>query len=376
MSDLTRLASDLASDTERLIDQPPFEEMIAARRRRHRRRRVRAAGAVVGVLVVLALALTGAARLGGTPVESEAVTQLLPRWPADEVVGHPDAFVTTQLHSRGYPPTVLRVWKRCVRPRDDHDCFGREAIAVTDHDGHRLTTLGAVTGSSQQPDLGDEGLFREVADGVWYWAHRDPGPYLVSATVTGPVVLTVRDRPVTPGFGTSSIECPDRVGLCTLDTAERTVTPLARPDVPDARWSTPTPAGCGLWALAGIGGDLRLVIQQRDGSFATADIPDDGVAATMAEGGPDCAVAYYQAVTPERDQLVVSIDQGRTWAVRQVPAPQVAALVEQEPRPRTLLPPRWQQLPVVRDPLETPGPLHLASGLRTGCAGTGRSGGR
>lgn len=373
MTDLTALGRD----TERFVDPPPFEEMIAARRRRHRRRRVRTAGAVVGVLVVVALALGGAVRLGGTPVESQAVTQLLPRWTADEIVGHPDAFVTAQMHSRAYPPTVLRVWKRCVAPRADHDCFGREAIAVTDDSGHRLTTLGAVTGSSQQPDLGDDGLLREVAGGVWYWAHRDPGPYLVSATMDGPVVLTLGNRPVNPGFGTPSIECPDRVGLCTLDISAGTVTPLARPDVPGARWATPTPEGCGLWALAGIGGDLRLVVQQRDGSFASADIPDDDVVATMAEGGSDCAVAYYQSVAADRYQLVVSLDQGRTWSVRQVPATQVAGLVEPEPRPRTFVPSRWQHLPGVRDPLGTPGPLQpIAVRLTTGCAGTGRSAGR
>ena len=367
----------LGRDTERCVDPPPFEEMIAARRRGRRRGHLRAACAAAGVLTLVWLAVGAVAQPGAAQRPAETLSGLLPPWTAAEIVGHPDAFVVRQQSSHTYPPRVLRVWKRCASATADHDCFGREAIAVTDDSGQRLTTLGAVTGSSQQPDLGDDGLLREVADGVWYWAHRDPGPYLVSATMHGPVVLTVGNHPVNPGFGTPSIECPDRVGLCTLDLSAGTVTPLARPDVPGARWATPTPEGCGLWALAGIGGDLRLVVQQRDGSFATADIPDDDAVATMAEGGADCAVAYYQSVAADRYQLVVSLDQGRTWSVRQVPATQVAGLVEPQPRPRTLVPPRWQHLPRVRDPLGTPGPLQpIAVRLTTGCAGTGRSAGR
>jgi hypothetical protein len=366
----------LARDTERFLDQPPFDDMIAARRRGRRRGRLRASGAAVAALLAVALLVAGPGGLGGAPGPAASVSEL-PEWTADEIAGHPDAFVVRQLSSHTYPPRVLRVWKRCASPDADHDCFGREAISVTDDDGHRLAALGAVTGSSEQPDLGDDGLFRQVEDGVWYWAHRNPGPYLLSATMDRPVELTFRDRAVRHAFGVPGIECPDRVGACTLDTAARTIERLARPAVPDSRWSTPTPAGCGLWALAGAGGNLRLVIQQRDGSFATADIPDDDVAAWMAVGGSDCEVGYYQAVTEDRYQLVVSLDQGRTWAIRQAPAPEVAGLVEEQPRPRTLVPPRWQTLPGVRHLLAPPGPLQpLGCVLRTGCAGTGRSAGR
>ena len=373
MSDLTALVRD----TERFLDQPPFDDMIAARRRGRRRRALRTSGAVVAALLATALVIGGLGRPGRAQGSAERLPGLLPGWTADEIVGHPDAFVVWQMSAHTYPPQVLRVWKRCASPRADHDCFGREAIEVTDDEGHRLTALGAVTGSSEQAELGDDGLFREVGDGVWYWAHRGPGPYLVSATMSRPVELTLRDPPSRRAFGVPSIECPDRVGVCTLDTAARTVDRLARPDVPDSRWSTPTPAGCGLWALAGTGGNLRLVIQQRDGSFATADIPDDDVETTMAEGGPDCEVAYYQAVAEDRYQLVVSLDQGRTWAIRQAPVLEVAGLLEQQPRPRTLIPPQWETLPGVRDPLDPPGPLQpLGCGLRTGCAGTARSGGR
>ncbi len=351
--------------------------MVASRRRARRRRNLRATGAAVATLLALLLLVAGPGWLGGAPGSAERLPGLLPEWTADEIVGHPDAFVVRQLSSHRYPPRVLRVWKRCASPSADHDCFGREAIAVTDDDGHRLTALGAVTGSTEQPDLGDDGLLREVEDGVWYWAHRRPGPYLLSATMDRPVELTFRDRAVTQAFGVPGIECPDRVGVCTLETAARTIERLARPDVPDSRWSIPTPAGCGLWALAGAGGNLRLIIQQRDGSFATADIPDDDVAATMAEGGPDCEVGYYQAVAGDRYQLVVSLDQGRTWAIRQAPVLEVAGLVEEQPRPRTLVPAQWQTLPGVRDPLHPPGPLQpLGCVLRTGCAGTDRSAAR
>ncbi|WP_323100300.1 hypothetical protein [Intrasporangium sp. YIM S08009] len=373
MSDLAALARD----TERFLDPPPFELMIAARRRGRRRGVLRASGAAVAALLAVSLLVAGLGWLGGEHRSAQALPGLLPEWTADEIVGHPDAFVVRQLSSHSYPPRVLRVWKRCASPTADHDCLGREAIAVTDDDGHRLTALGAATGSSEQPDLGDDGLFREVEDGVWYWAHRSPGPALFSATMDRPAELTFRDRAVTHAFGVPGIECPDRVGVCTLDTAARTIDRLARPDVPDSRWSTPTPAGCGLWALAGTGGNLRLVIQQRDGSFATADIPDDDVAAMMAEGGPDCEVAYYQAVAGDRFQLVVSLDQGRTWSIHRAPVLEVAGLVEKEPRPRTLIPPQWQALPSVRDPLDPPGSLQpLGCGLRPGCAGTGRSAGR
>jgi hypothetical protein len=295
--------------------------------------------------------------MSAAPLPSEDLSRLLPAWTADQVLGSPDAFVITQLQSRTRSSTVLRVWKRCAAPRPDHDCLGREAIAVTDDAGHRFVTLGAVTGSAQQQDLGDDGLIREVGAGVWYWAHQHPGPYLVSATMTQPVALAFRERPVSYGFGVSSIECPDRVGLCTLDPNARTVERLERPDLVDTRWATPTADGCGLWALAGIGGNLRLVIQQRDGSFATADIPDDGAPAVMAEGGSECEVAYYQSVAADRYQLVVSLDQGRTWQNRQVPLLQVSGYVEGQPRLRVLIPPQWEDLPRSARTLAPPGPL-------------------
>lgn len=224
--------------------------------------------------------------------------------------------------------------------------------------GHRLTTLGAVTGSTEQPSLGDGGLLREIGAGQWYWAHRSPGPYLLAATTAGPVRLTVVDRPGRRGFGLPGIECADRVGLCTLDVHPRTLERVALPDVPDTRWATPTTAGCGLWGLAGAGGDLRLIIQQRDGSFASADIPEDRAATGMAEGGPHCEIAYYQGIADNRDQLVVSLDQGRTWQIRQTPLPQEAGYLEQQPRLRELLPPRWRHLPAMAHPLGPPGSLH------------------
>jgi hypothetical protein len=151
------------------------------------------------------------------------------------------------------------VWKRCTQPRADHDCFGREAIAVVDGADNRFVTLGAVTGSRQQPSLGDDGLLREVGDGLWYWAHLNPGPYLVSATMSQPVQVSVMDGPVAHSFGVPSIECPDQVGLCTLEENARTLGRLAVPDVPDTRWATPTAEGCGLWGLAGVSGKRECI---------------------------------------------------------------------------------------------------------------------
>ena len=208
---------------------------------------------------------------------------------------------------------------------------------------------------ASSPPLGGDGLLREVGAGLWYWAHRNPGPYLVSATMSQPVQLTVLDRPVTHSFGVPSIECADQVGLCTLDQSARTLERLAIPDVPDTRWATPTAQGCGLWGLAGVGANLRLVIQQRDGSFASADLPADPYSATMAEGGPNCEVAYYQSVTENKDQLVVSLDQGKTWQIRQTPLPQVAGYYEHQPRDRFLIPPHWADLPPMAHPLKPPG---------------------
>lgn len=358
----TPTTSDLAGfarDTRRSLDQPPFQVMILRRRRERRRRSVVAAGGAVAALLVVASASAGVGQFLQRQLPSgPAIQLLLPEWTAEQVVGNPDAFVVTQLGSRTHISTVLTVWKRCAQPRPDHDCFGREAIAVADGTGHRLTALGAVTGSSQQPSLGDDGLLREVGAGLWYWAHQNPGPYLVSATMSQPVHLTVLDRPVTNSFGVPGIECADRVGLCTLNLNAAILERLALPGIPDTRWATPTARGCGLWGLAGAGGNLRLVIQQRDGSFASADIPEDRAATEMAEGGPDCEVAYYQSIAENKVQLVISRDQGRTWQIRQTPMPQVAGYLEQRPRLRELIPPRWRQLPAMPHPLAAPGPLH------------------
>jgi hypothetical protein len=353
--------STFVIETERSVDLPVFEVMIATQRRGRRRRSAVAAGAALAAVFAVALAVAGVGALGRSsgPVGS-APRLLVPDWTAEEVVGHPDAFVVRQLESRADPSTAVTVWKRCPEPRADHDCLGREAIAVVDGVGHHLVVLGAVTGSSQQPSLGDDGLLREVGDGVWYWAHLDPGPYLLSAAMTEPAHLTVLDRPFTRSFGVPSIECADRVGLCTLSQDARTLERLDLPQIPATRWATPTARGCGLWGLAGVGGNLRLIIQQRDGSFATADLPDDASSITLAEGGLSCEVAYYQGVAaaPVRDELVVSLDQGRTWHIRQVPPSQVAQLVEAQPRLRFLIPPQWRHLPPMAHPLDRPGALH------------------
>jgi len=359
----TAALSGFAGATEQSLDQAPYPVMMVRRRTRHRRRAVAgiatALAAGLGVVLVLVLTVAGLDRFQQTQAAAaRRVPLLLPDWTAAQVVTDPNAFVVTQFESRTHPEIGLTVWKRCTTPRADHDCFGREAISVSDGAGHRLDTLGAVTGSSQQPQLGDDGLFREVGDGQWYWAHRNPGPYLVSADLAEPVRLTLSDRPVARSFGVPSIECPDRVGLCTLDVNARAIERLARPDVPDARWATPTASGCGLWALAGVGGNVRLVIQQRDGSFSSADLPDDSDAIAMAEGAPGCAIAYYQAVDLERCELVVSLDEGRTWQVRQTATPHVAGYLEQNPRPRVLVPTQWQKLPPMPRPVALPGPLH------------------
>ena len=351
MSDLT----SFVRDTAWAIDQPRFELMIATRRGARRRRAAVTVAAAVAAVLTLALTGAGLGQLGQSQVPSGSAPQLLvPDWTADQIVGHADAFVLNQVASRTDSSSTLTVWKRCTEPRADHDCFGREAIAVVDGADNRFLTLGAVTGSRQQPSLGDDGLLREVGDGLWYWAHLNPGPYLVSATMSQPVQVTVMDGPVAHSFGVPSIECPDRVGLCTLDENARTLGRLAIPDVPDTRWATPTAEGCGLWGLAGGSGNLRLIIQQRDGSFASADIADDSAAAAMAEGGPNCDIAYYQAIVGNSYQLVVSLDQGKTWQVRRTSMSQVAGYAEKQPRSRTLIPPRWALLPPMPHPLPPP----------------------
>lgn len=355
MSDLR----SFARDTERSIHQPPFEAMIAARRRAQRRRAVVTVAAAVAAVLALALAVAGLSQLRPRQIPARPAPQLLvPGWNADQIVGNPDAFVITQVKSHTHPRTLLTVWKRCPHPRADHDCLGREAIAVADSSGHRLNALAAITNASQQPSPGGDGLLREVGDGLWYWAHVNPGPYLVSATMNQPVQLTVMDRPVTHYFGVPGIECPDQVGVCTLNQNMRTLQRLALPNAPDTRWAVPTAEGCGLWGLAGAGPKLNLVIQQRDGSFASVDLPD-GYAATMAEGGPNCEIAYYQGVDPDKTELVVSLDQGRTWQIRQAQLPQLTGNLEQQPHLRALIPTHWANLPQMpHAPLPAPGPLH------------------
>jgi len=357
MSDL----HSFARDTERSIDPPPFEVMIAARRRARRRSTVTVA-AVVAAVLALALAVAGLSQLHPKQIPARPAPQVtsvaVPDWTADQIVGHPDAFVVKQLESRTHPGTTLTVWNRCPHPDPHHDCLGREAIVVVDGSGHRLVTLGAVTNSSQQPSVAGDGLLREVGPGLWYWAHQHPGPYLLSATMSQPVQLTVLDRPVAHSFGAPSIECADQVGLCTLNQDAGTLERLAIPDVPDTRWATPTAQGCGLGGLAGVGANPRLVIQQRDGSFARADRPGAPYSATMAEGGPNCDFFYDPATTENKDQLVVSLDHGKTWQIRQTPLPQVAGYYEHQPRDRFLIPPHWADLPPMTHPLKSPGTLH------------------
>ncbi len=351
MSDLT----SFARDTERRLSPPDFASLTARHRRAHRRRALVAStavmAAVIAVTVVAGLGRDAASRTPSAPVPAVS-SATVPDWGAAEVVGHPDAFVTAQFESRADRRIVLTVWKRCVVARSDHDCLGREAIAVVDGLDHRFLVLGGVTRSSAQPSVGTPGLFREVADGVWYWAHQDPGPYLVSTTMHQPVRLTVMDRPVAPRFGASAVECADGVGLCSLDVNARTLERLALPEAAPTRWATPVERGCGIWGLAGAGSDLRLVIQQRDGSFASADLPDDSLATSLAEGGGACEVAYYQSThaagVAARTRLVVSLDQGATWQERRAPHPADVGLVEARPRLRVLIPPGWASLPQSR----------------------------
>ncbi|HET7800657.1 MAG TPA: hypothetical protein VFL38_09565 [Humibacillus xanthopallidus] len=359
MSDLT----SFARDTERRVEQPGFEQIVT-RYRRHRRRRY-ALGSAAAVLAVLAvvLAASGVGRPTAQRLPSAPTPQLtsvaVPEWTADQIVGHPDAFVASQLESRADRRTVLTVWKRCEVPTPDHDCLGREAMAVVDGTDHRFLVLGAVTGSSNQPDLRDPGVLREVGDGVWYWAHRSPGPYLLSPIMRQPVQLTVMDRPVAPLYGTPTVECADGIGLCALDVNARTLQRLALPQVDGIRWATPTSAGCGIWGLAGAGADRRLVIQQSDGSFATASLPQTSRGISMAEGGPACEVAVYQDVSDTRTEIVVSVDNGATWQVRGpvLPPAQQDGLIEERPRLRVLLSPRWAALPTTRGTYPAPGPL-------------------
>ncbi|GAA2496726.1 hypothetical protein [Terrabacter carboxydivorans] len=360
MFDLTTFARD----TERRVDPVPYERLVALRRHRQRRRAAATALAAVAAVAALAVVLAGLAHVGSQRVPATPAPLLtsvgVPDWTPDQVIGHPDSFVVTQLESRTDRRTVLTVWKRCVTPRADHDCLGREAFALVDGTGHRFLTLGTVTGSSNQSALRDPGLLREVGDGVWYWAHLGPGPYLLSPTMHQPVQLTVMDRPLNLPFGTPTIECADAVGLCTLDVNARTLKRLAVPDLAaggGTRWATPTAKGCGIWGLTGAGGDVRLVIQQRDGSFAMADLPGDATPMSLAEGGPSCEIAYYQGSSSSETQLAVSLDDGVTWQARRAPLPQLSGLVEEQPRLRVLIPPRWASLPEIARPAGLPGPL-------------------
>ena len=358
MSDLR----SFARDTERSVDQLPFEVMIARQRRARRQRAVVAVAAAVAAVLALTLAVAGLNQLRrqqvpSLPAPKPSPQLLVPDWTADQIVGHPAAFIVKQIQSRTDSRVLLTVWKRCQDPGPHDDCLGREALAVVDGAGHRLVTLGAVTDSLGQPSSVGDGLLREVGDGLWYWAHEDPGPYLLSATLSQPVPLTVLNSPVTHNFGVSSIECADQVGLCSLNISARTLERLAIPDVPDVRWATPTAQGCGLWGLAGVGTRTRLLIQQRDGTFAGVDLPADPYSTTMAEGGPSCEVAYYQSITQDKDQLVVSLDQGHTWQIRRTPLPQVAGYYEHQPRDRFLIPPRWADLPRMTNGSKAPGPL-------------------
>ena len=357
MSDLT----SFARDTERRVSIPAFETLVARHHRERRRHALVASAAAVAAVLVVALAVVALGRGAGSRVPSAPAPVLtsmaVPGWSADQIVGHPDAFVVAQLESRSDRSIVLTTWKRCVVPVADHDCLGREAMAVVDGTDHRLLVLGAVTGSSNQPSVGDSGLLREVGDGVWFWAHRNPGPYLLSPVMRQPVQLTVTGDPVPPRYGTPAIECADEVGLCTLDVNARTLERLALPDVDGIRWAVPTARGCGLWGIAGAGSDLRLVIQQRDGSFATADLSQHASMTSLAEGGTGCEVAVYQGTSDRQAQLVVTLDDGATWQVRRAPLPQVAGLIETEPHLRVLLPPRWAALPAITSGLGLPGPL-------------------
>ena len=357
MSDLT----SFARETESRVNMPAFETLVVRHHRERRRRALVATAAAVAAVLAVALAVSAIGRGTGSRVPSAPAPVLtsvtVPGWSADQIVGHPDAFVVAQLESRTDRSIVLTRWKRCVVPTPDHDCFGREALAVVDGIDHRLLVLGAVTGSSTQQSVGDPGLLREVGDGVWFWAHRNPGPYLLSPVMRQPVQLTVMDHAVPPRFGTPAIECADGVGLCTLDANARTLERLALPDIDGIRWAVPTTQGCGLWGLAGAGGDLRLVLQQRDGSFATDDLSDEAPMTSLAEGGTDCEVAVYQGTSSTQAQLVVSLDEGATWQVRRAPLPQLAGLIEAEPHLRVLLPPRWAALPATTSPLGLPGPL-------------------
>lgn len=358
MSDLTAFARD----TERRVRQPAYEELVA----RHRRRQVRRVALLcaAAVLAVAAVALLpvrvgrpSAERLPALPAP-EFTSVAVPGWSAEQMVGHPDAFVVTQLESRADRRTVLTVWKRCATPAPDQDCLGREAIAVVDGTGHRLVALGAVTAASSRPSPQAPDLFREVGDGLWYWAHVGPGPYLLSPTLRQPVPLTVQDRAEAVPYGTPTVECADGVGLCALDPDARTLQRIALPAVDGVRWATPTAKGCGIWGLAAAGGDPRLVVQQRDGSFAAVALARTTTGITMAEGGPGCEVAVYQGVSDMVSELLVSLDDGATWQVRgPIPPPQhLAGLVEEKPRLRVLLPARWAALPATRSSHALPGP--------------------
>jgi len=128
-------------DTEFSVRQPRFEVMIATRRGARRRRAAVTVAAAVAAVLALVLAVAGLGQLGHRQVPSGSVPQLLvPDWTAEEIVGHGDAFVVNQVASRSDSSTTLTLWKRCTQPRADHDCFGREALAVSDGADNHLVT--------------------------------------------------------------------------------------------------------------------------------------------------------------------------------------------------------------------------------------------
>ncbi|EWT00676.1 hypothetical protein N865_14040 [Intrasporangium oryzae NRRL B-24470] len=355
MSDLKAFAREAAA----AVVPPAYERLVAEERRRARRRTAALAIAVVAVLVgaTAAIGLLGRARADRAPaVPHPTLTSVtVPPWTAAEIVGNPDAKVTGQFASATDHTVTLTVWRRCITPAPDHDCYGIEAFSVVDGAGHRLLVRGGIVHSSAQATLDNPGVLREVDDGVWYWAHQDPGPYLLSATLPEPARVTVMDRPVAPRYGTSTVECANGDGLCHLDVRARTLERLQLPSLVGIRWASPTT--CGLWGLMGAGQNVKLVIQQPDDSFTTVGLSDRAHATTMAEGGRNCEIAVYQSVTDYQAQLLVSLDHGRTWQVRSTPLPQGAGLYEQYPHLRVLLSPQWAQLPTTTSPIGMPGPL-------------------
>ncbi len=155
MSDLR----SFARDTERQVRMPAFDTLVARHRRKRRRRALAGSAAAAAAVLAVALAFVALGHGPASRVPSRPAPVLtsvaVPAWGADQIVGHPDAFVVEQLKSRSDRSIVLSRWKRRIQPTADHDCLGREAFAVVDGAGHRLIVLGAVTGSSDQPSVGD-----------------------------------------------------------------------------------------------------------------------------------------------------------------------------------------------------------------------------